>query len=147
MMAVGYGGPSPLSTLEIRIKSKSTWQQRSCNKEQHQRHRNGAEDDDKRNDRTGVYGDANASAARGRRGWKVLPAGAPGMLLALAVEYAAAGGAEIAAVMGHARGDTLNVGAVLIAEPHRVRLAGRALLLRPLPLRLRGGGQSRERQG
>src|SRR5262245_41372578 len=43
------------------------------------------------------------------------------------VEHGAAGGAEIAAVVGHACADPLNVGDVLVAEPHRVRLAGRAL--------------------
>jgi hypothetical protein len=43
--------------------------------------------------------------------------------------------------MGHARPDTANVGDVLLAEPHRVRFAGRALLRGPL---LRGGGRRRE---
>jgi hypothetical protein len=45
--------------------------------------------------------------------------------------------------MGHARPDTANVGDVLLAEPHRVRFAGRALLRGPL---LRGGGRRRERE-
>jgi hypothetical protein len=43
--------------------------------------------------------------------------------------------------MGHARPDTANVGDVLLAEPHRVWFAGRALLRGPL---LRGGGRRRE---
>src|SRR5215468_6909601 len=57
-------------------------------------------------------------------------------LLGAAFEQRAAGGAEVAAVMGHARPDTIDVRDVLLAEPHRIRFAGRALLRRPL---LRGG--------
>src|SRR5262249_45502721 len=52
-------------------------------------------------------------------------------------------GAEVAAVMGHARPDTIDVRDVLLAEPHRIRFAGRALLRRPL---LRGGRPRRERE-
>jgi hypothetical protein len=43
--------------------------------------------------------------------------------------------------MGHARPDTIDVRHILLAEPHRVRLARRALLRGPL---LRGGGRRRE---
>src|SRR5215468_229941 len=64
-------------------------------------------------------------------------------LLGAAFEQGAAGGAEVAAVMGHARPDTINVRDVLLAEPHRIRFAGRALLRRPL---LRGGRPRRERE-
>jgi hypothetical protein len=56
-----------------------------------------------------------------------------------APEYGAAGRAKIAAVMGHAV-DTLNLRDILVAEPHRVWFASRALLRRPL---LRGCGQRR----
>jgi hypothetical protein len=45
--------------------------------------------------------------------------------------------------MGHARPDTADVRDVLLAEPHRVRFAGRAFLRGPL---LRGGGPRRERE-
>jgi hypothetical protein len=52
--------------------------------------------------------------------------------------------------MRHADGYTLNVRAILVAKPHRIRLARRPLLLRPLPLRLprllRRGGQKCKRQ-
>src|SRR6266487_5037479 len=68
---------------------------------------------------------------------------APHTLLRAALENGAAGGAKVATVMGHARPDTANVGDVLLAEPHRVRFAGRALLRGPL---LRGGGRRRERE-
>jgi hypothetical protein len=61
---------------------------------------------------------------------------APHTLLRAALENGAAGGAKVATVMGHARPDTANVGDVLLAEPHRVRFAGRALLRGPM---LRGG--------
>jgi hypothetical protein len=52
--------------------------------------------------------------------------------------------------MRHAGRDALNIGNVLLAEPHRVGLAGLALLLTPL-LRgllrlLRRSGQGRKRQ-
>src|SRR6266516_5377129 len=66
---------------------------------------------------------------------------APHTLLRAALENGAAGGAKVATVMGHARPDTANVGDVLLAEPHRVRFAGRALLRGIL---LRGGGPRRE---
>ena len=45
--------------------------------------------------------------------------------------------------MGHARPDAINVRDVLLAEPHRIRFTGRALLRRPL---LRGGGRRRKRE-
>jgi hypothetical protein len=45
--------------------------------------------------------------------------------------------------MGHAGPDTANVRDVLLAEPHRVRFTGRALLRGPL---LRGGGPRRKRE-
>ncbi len=59
------------------------------------------------------------------------------LLLRTALELGTASGAKVAAVMGHAGPDTANVRDVLLAEPHRVRFTGRALLRRPL---LRGGG-------
>jgi hypothetical protein len=65
------------------------------------------------------------------------------LLLRTALEHGTAGGAKVATVMGHARPDTTNVRDVLLAEPHRVRFAGCALLRRPL---LRGGGPRRERE-
>src|SRR5215467_11563675 len=78
------------------------------------------------------------SEGRARRGCR---SGAS--LLGSAFEQGAAGGAEVATVMGHARPDTIDVRDVLLAEPHRIRFAGRALLRRPL---LRGGWRRRERQ-
>jgi len=65
------------------------------------------------------------------------------LLLRTALELSTAGGAKVATVMGHARPDTANVRDVLLAEPHRVRFAGRALLRGPL---LRGSGPRRERE-
>src|SRR5262249_18671868 len=64
-------------------------------------------------------------------------------LLRAALEQGTAAGAEVATVMGHARPDTVDVRDVLLAEPHRIRFAGRALLRRPL---LRGGRPRRERE-
>src|SRR6266446_3915386 len=64
-------------------------------------------------------------------------------LLRATLEQGTASGAEVATVMGHARPDTINVRDVLLAEPHRIRFAGRALLRRPL---LRRGGPRRERE-
>src|SRR5262249_54901474 len=58
-----------------------------------------------------------------------------------AIEDGAAGGAEVAPVMDHARPDAINVGHVLLTQPHRIRFAGRALLRAPL---LRGRGRRRE---
>src|SRR5262245_11220938 len=65
------------------------------------------------------------------------------LLLRTAVEHGTAGGAEVATVMGHARPDTANVRDVLLAEPDRVRFAGRALPRGPF---LRGGGPRPERE-
>src|SRR6266516_1092675 len=65
---------------------------------------------------------------------------APHLLLRAALEYCAAGGAKVATVMRHAGADTLNVRDILVAEPHRVWFASRALLRGPL---LRSGGQRR----
>jgi hypothetical protein len=65
------------------------------------------------------------------------------LLLRTALEHGTAGGAKVATVMGHARPDTANVRHVLLAEPHSVRFAGRALLRGPL---LRGGGPGREHE-
>src|SRR5262249_56493206 len=65
------------------------------------------------------------------------------LLLRTAVEHGTAGGAKVATVMGHARPDTANVRDVLLAEPDRVRFAGRALPRGPL---LRGGGPRPERE-
>jgi len=65
------------------------------------------------------------------------------LLLRTALEHGTAGGAKVATVMGHARPDTANVGDVLLAEPHRVRFAGRALPRGPF---LRGGGPRPERE-
>jgi len=59
------------------------------------------------------------------------------ILLRTALEHGTAGGTEVATVTRHARPDTANVRDVLLAEPHRVRFTGRALLRGPL---LRGGG-------
>ena len=64
-------------------------------------------------------------------------------LLRAALEQGTAAGAEVATVMGHARPDTVDVRDVLLAKPHRIRFAGRALLRRPL---LRGGRPRRERE-
>src|SRR5262245_784888 len=64
-------------------------------------------------------------------------------LLRAALEQGAAAGAEVATVMGHARPDPINVGDVLLAKPHRIRFAGRALLRAPL---LRRCGRRRERE-
>src|SRR5262245_19830847 len=64
-------------------------------------------------------------------------------LLRAALEQGAARGAEVATVMGHACPDPINVRDVLLAEPHRIRFAGRALLRGPL---LRGGRPRRERE-
>src|SRR5215471_9318462 len=64
-------------------------------------------------------------------------------LLRAALEQGAAAGAQVATVMGHARPDTIDVRDVLLAEPHRIRFAGRALLRGPL---LRGGRPRRERE-
>src|SRR4030095_9324790 len=47
------------------------------------------------------------------------------------LEYCAAGGAKVATIMGHAGADTLNVRDILVAEPHRVWFASRALLRGP----------------
>src|SRR5438093_13782860 len=58
-----------------------------------------------------------------------------------AIEDGAARGAEVPAVMHHARSGTANVRKVLLTQPHRVRLAGGALLWGPL---LRGSGRRRE---
>src|SRR5436309_13340249 len=58
-----------------------------------------------------------------------------------AIEDGAARGAEVPAVMHHARSGTANVRKVLLTQPHRVRLAGGALLRGPL---LRGSGRRRE---
>src|SRR5262245_65055739 len=60
-----------------------------------------------------------------------------------AFEHGAAGGAEVATIMGHALPDTIDVWKIRLAESHRIRLARRALLRGPL---LRGGGRRRERQ-
>src|SRR5215475_8214402 len=65
------------------------------------------------------------------------------LLLRTAVEHGTAGGAEVATVMGHARPDTANIRDVLLAEPDRVRFAGRALPRAPF---LRGGGPRPERE-
>jgi len=65
------------------------------------------------------------------------------ILLRTALEHGTAGGTEVATVTRHARPDTANVRDVLLAEPHRVRFTGRALLRGPL---LRGGGPSRKRE-
>ncbi len=65
---------------------------------------------------------------------------APHLLLRAALEYCAAGGAKVATVMRHAGADTLNVRDILVAEPHRVWFASRALLRGPL---LRSCGQRR----
>src|SRR5262249_26708542 len=64
-------------------------------------------------------------------------------LLRAALEQGTAAGAEVATVMGHARPDTIDVRDVLLAEPHRIRFASRALLRGPL---LRRGGRRRERE-
>src|SRR5215469_797243 len=64
-------------------------------------------------------------------------------LLRAALEQGTAAGAEVATVMGHARPDAIDIRDVLLAEPHRIRFAGRALLRRPL---LRGGRPRRERE-
>ncbi len=64
-------------------------------------------------------------------------------LLRAALEQGAARGAEVATVMGHARPDPINVRDVLLAEPHRIRFAGRALLRGPL---LRRCWRRRERE-
>src|SRR5262245_12071006 len=64
-------------------------------------------------------------------------------LLRAALEQGTAAGAEVATVMGHARSDASDVRDVLLAEPHRIRFAGRALLRGPL---LRGSGPRRERE-
>src|SRR5215468_9506062 len=63
-------------------------------------------------------------------------------LLRAALEQGTAAGAEVATVMGHARPDAIDIWDVLLAEPHRIRFAGRALLRRPL---LRGGWRRRKR--
>jgi hypothetical protein len=60
-----------------------------------------------------------------------------------ALEHGAAGGAEVATIMGHALPDTIDVRKIRLAEPRRVRLARRALLRGPL---LRGGGRRRKRE-
>src|ERR1700758_5565613 len=65
------------------------------------------------------------------------------LLLRTALELGTAGGAKVATVTGHARPDTANVRDVLLAESHRVRFTGRALLRGPL---LRGGGPRRKRE-
>jgi hypothetical protein len=65
------------------------------------------------------------------------------LLLRTARELGTAGGAKVATVMGHARPDTANVRQVLLAEPHRVRFTGRALLRGPL---LRGDRPRRKRE-
>src|SRR5215475_6362273 len=65
------------------------------------------------------------------------------LLLRTAVEHGTAGGAKVTTVMGHARPDTANVRDVLLAEPDRVRFAGRALPRGPF---LRGGGPRQERE-
>jgi hypothetical protein len=57
---------------------------------------------------------------------------APHSLLRAALENCAAGRAKVATVMGHAVSDILDVRDILVAEPHRVWLAGGALLRRPL---------------
>src|SRR5262245_2621686 len=64
-------------------------------------------------------------------------------LLRAAFEQGATRGAEVAAVMGHACPDPINVRDVLLAEPHRIRFAGRALLRGPL---LRRCGRRREHE-
>src|SRR5215467_8128277 len=64
-------------------------------------------------------------------------------LLRAALEQGTAAGAEVATVMGHARPDAIDIRDVLLAEPHRIRFAGRALLRRP---QLRGGWRRRKRQ-
>src|SRR5215831_17820450 len=64
-------------------------------------------------------------------------------LLRAALEQGAAAGAQVATVMGHACPDPINVRDVLLAEPHRIRFAGRALLRGPL---LRRCGRRRERE-
>src|SRR6185436_11873461 len=56
-----------------------------------------------------------------------------------------AGGAEVATVVRHAGRNPLNVGNILVAEPHRVWFAGRSLLRGPL-LRGRGRGGESERE-
>src|SRR5262249_9076481 len=66
-------------------------------------------------------------------------------LLRAALEQGAAAGAQVATVMGHACPDLINVRDVLLAEPHRIRFAGRALLRGPL-LRRCGRRRARERQ-
>src|SRR6266498_3828897 len=65
---------------------------------------------------------------------------APHPLLRAALENCAAGRAKVATVMRHAGADTLNVRDILVAEPHRVWFASRALLRGPL---LRSCGQRR----
>src|SRR5215471_13308451 len=89
---------------------------------------------------------AHATCAQGRcvlRGRARRGCRSGASLLGAAFEQRAAGGAEVAAVMGHARPDTIDIRDVLLAEPHRIRFAGRALLRRPL---LRGGRPRRERE-
>jgi len=83
------------------------------------------------------------SALRGERDIIRRSPKASRLLLRTALEHGTAGGAKVATVMGHARPDTANVRHVLLAEPHRVRFAGRALLRGPL---LRGGGPGREHE-
>jgi hypothetical protein len=58
-----------------------------------------------------------------------------------AIEDGAAGGAEVAPIMDHACPDAADVRKIWLTQPHRVRLAGRALLGAPL---LRGSGRRRE---
>jgi hypothetical protein len=57
---------------------------------------------------------------------------APHPLLRAALKNCAAGRAKVATVMRHAGADTLNVRDILVAEPHRVWFASRALLRGPL---------------
>src|SRR6266576_4551984 len=60
-----------------------------------------------------------------------------------ALDHGATARAEVAPIMEHARPDPTNVRNVLLAQPHRVRFARRALLRAPL---LREGRRRRERE-
>src|SRR5262249_58229424 len=80
---------------------------------------------------------AVSARKRGGRGDAVALAPRPSS----AIEDGAAGGAEVASIMDHASPDAIDVGHVLLTQPHRVRLAGRAVLRAPL---LRGSGRRRE---
>src|SRR4051812_49877393 len=65
-----------------------------------------------------------------------------------AAERRPAGGAEVAAVVGHAGRDPFNVGDIMVAEPHFVWFPGPPVVPGP-PLRgpRRGGGKERGAEG